>query len=87
MHYSNTVTGRSTVNTTRSRKTGLWGFRERAVQPLKATRDLKYLIQKEEVFYYLCCENKSVDQLRTYCTADQRPWFRICENPVFLDLG
>ena len=34
--------------------------------------------------YYQCSENKIVDQLRSYCTADLCLCFRICRNFCFL---
>ena len=61
--------------------------KNRAVQPLKMARHLKFWIKKEEVLYYLCCENKGADQLRNYCAADLRFCSRICENPVFPERG
>ena len=42
----------------------------RAVQPKKTARSLKFLIQEEEGLYYPCSENKGADQLRSYCEAD-----------------
>ena len=36
-----------------------------------------------EELYYPCCENKGADQLRSYCEADLRLYFRIGKNPVF----
>ena len=35
----------------------------RAVQPQKMARGLKFRITEEEGLYYLCSENKDVDQL------------------------
>ena len=36
----------------------------RAVQPQKMARDLKFQIQEVEGLYYLCSENKGAEQLR-----------------------
>ena len=44
----------------------------RAVQPQKMDRGLKFWIKVEEGLYYLSSENKGADQLR------------ICKKPVFL---
>ena len=54
-----------------------------AVQSQKMARDLKFLIYTEEELYYPCSENKGADQLRNYCEADLRLWFRICRLLVF----
>ena len=51
----------------------------RAVHPQKMARGLKIQIEKVEGLYYLCSENKGADQLCSYCTADLRLCFRICE--------
>ena len=56
----------------------------RAAQPQKIARDLKFRILKVEGLYYLCGENKGADQLRSYCAADLGLCFRICKKPVFL---
>ena len=32
-----------------------------------------------EKLYYPCSENKGADQLRSYCEADLRLWFRMCK--------
>ena len=55
----------------------------RAVQPQKMARGLKFRIYEEEGLYYLCSENKGADQLRSYCAADLRLCFFICKKPVF----
>ena len=81
-------------------KTGLRGFRpgptqtglyrshtNRAVQPQKMARGLKFRIQDVEGLYYLCSENKDADQLCGYRTADLRLCFRICKKPVFSQRG
>ena len=75
----------------RHKKTGLRDFRlgptqsdtNRAEPTQKMVRGLKFQILKEEGLYYLCSENKDVDQLRSYCTADLRLCFRICKSQVF----
>ena len=60
----------TTINEPRSEKTGL-GFStrfdtNRAVQPQKIARDLKFRILEVEGSYYQCSENKGADQLRGY---------------------
>ena len=55
----------------------------RAVQPQKMARGLKFRIEEEEELYYPCSENKGADQLRGYREADLRLGFRICKKPVF----
>ena len=35
--------------------------------------------------YYLCSENKCVDQLWSYCTADLHLYFRICKSRLSHD--
>ena len=55
----------------------------RAVQPQKMARGLKFRISKVEGLYYLCSENKGTDQLRGYREADLRLCFRMCKKPVF----
>ena len=42
----------------------------RPVQPQKQARSLKFWVKVEEIFYYLCSENKGANQLCSYCTAD-----------------
>ena len=59
----------------------------RAVQPHKVARGLKFCIQEVEGLYYLCSENKGADQLRSYREADLRLCFRICKKPVFSRCG
>ena len=56
----------------------------RAVQPQKMARVLKFRILVKEGLYYLSSENKGADQLRGYREADLRLCFRICKKPVFL---
>ena len=51
----------------------------RAVQPQKMARGLKFRIKKEEGLYYLCSGNKGADR-----EADLRLCFRMCKKPVFL---
>ena len=41
----------------------------RAVQPQKMVRGLKFRIYEVEELYYLCSENKGTDQLRSYCRS------------------
>ena len=57
------------------------------VQPLKMARDLKFLIYKIEILFYLCSENTGADQLFSYCAADLRLCFCICKNSVFPEQG
>ena len=59
----------------------------RAVQPQKMARSLKFRITVEEGVYYPYCENKGADQLRSYCATDLRLCFRICKKPVFSRRG
>ena len=40
-------------------------------------------MKEEEELYYPCSENKGADQVRSYCEADLRIWFRICISLVF----
>ena len=47
----------------------------RAVQPQKIARDMKFRIKEVEGLYYPCSENKG--------EADLRLCFRICKKPVF----
>ena len=60
-----------------------WSDTNRAVQPQKMARDLKFQIEEVEGLYYPCSENKGADQLRGYREADLRLCFRICKYPVF----
>ena len=55
----------------------------RAVQPEKMVRGMKFRIEEEEGWHYPCSENKGADQLRGYREADLRLCFRICKKPVF----
>ena len=48
-----------------------WSDTNRAVQPQKMARGLKFRIWKIEGLYYLCSENKGADQLRGSHEADQ----------------
>ena len=59
----------------------------RAVQPQKIARGLKFQIYIEEELHYPCGENKGADQLRGYREADLRLCFRICKKPVFSRCG
>ena len=66
------------------RKPAIW-FANRcdinlAVQAQKMARGWKFWIEKEEK---LNRENKGTDQLRSYCEADLRLCFRICEMLFF----
>ena len=56
-----------------------WSDINQAVQPQKVVRGLKFRIEEVEELYYLCSENKDVDQLRGYREADLRLCFRICK--------
>ena len=60
-----------------------WSNTNRAVQPQKMARGLKFQMSKVEGLYYLCSENKGADQLRGYREADLRLCFRICKMLVF----
>ena len=55
----------------------------RAVQTQKMVGVLKFRIQEVDGLYYLCSENKGIDQLHGYCAADLRICFRICKKHVF----
>ena len=46
--------------------------KNRAVQPQKMARALKFQIWEVEGLHYLCSENKGADQLCDYHTADLR---------------
>ena len=59
----------------------------RAVQPQKMARGLKFRIEKEEGLYYQCSENKGANQFRGNRETDLRLCFRICKNPVFSQRG
>ena len=59
----------------------------RAVQPQKMARGLKFRIQEVKGLYYLCSKNKGADQLCGYHEADLRLCFRICKKPVFSRCG
>ena len=59
----------------------------RARQPHKMARGLKFLVKDEEGLYYLYSENKGADQLRGYREADLRLCFRICKMLVFSRRG
>ena len=54
-----------------------------AVQPQKMARSLQFRIYKEEGLYYICCENKSADQLCGHRAADLRLCFRIYAKSRF----
>ena len=55
-----------------------WSDINQAVHLQKMARGLKFRTQKEEGLYYVCSENKGVDQLRGNREADLRLCFRIC---------
>ena len=55
----------------------------RAIQPQKMARGLKFRLLVEEGLFYPCNENKGADQLCGYRTADLRLCFRICKKLVF----
>ena len=55
----------------------------RAVQPQKMTRGLKFRIKIVEELYNPYSENKGADQLRGYHEADLRLCFCICKKLVF----
>ena len=59
----------------------------RAVQPQKMARGLKFRIYKEEGLSYPYSQNKGADQLRGHREADLRLRFRICKKPVFSKRG
>ena len=59
----------------------------RAVQPQKMARGLKFLMWEVEGLYYLCGENKGADQLHSYCAADMHLFFHICKKQVFSRWG
>ena len=60
-----------------------WSETNRCVLLQKKARNLKFQIYIGEELYYLSSENKSADQLCSYCKADLRLCFRICKNVVF----
>ena len=49
-----------------------WSLTNRAVQPQKMARSLRFRIKEVEGLYYPCSENKGADQLRGYREADLR---------------
>ena len=55
----------------------------RAVQPQKRARSLKFRILVEEELYYPCSKNKGADQLHGNREADLVLCFRICRLLVF----
>ena len=64
-----------------------WSDTNRAVQPKKMARGVKFRIKNEEVLYYPCSKNKGADQLSCFREADLRLCFRICKKPVFSRRG
>ena len=61
----------------------VFGDTNRAVQPHKMARDLKFWIKEVERLNYPCSENKGADQLRGHREADLRLCFHICKTLVF----
>ena len=55
----------------------------RAVQPHKMARGLKFRIYVETGLYYPYSKNKGADQLHGHREADLLLCFRICKKPVF----
>ena len=55
----------------------------RAVQPQKMARSLKFQMYVEGELYYPSSENKRADQLLDYREADLRLCFRLCRLLVF----
>ena len=55
----------------------------RAVQPQKTARSLKFQIQEGEGLYYPFSENKGTDQHCGYRKADLCLCFRLCKLLVF----
>ena len=65
----------------------------RAVQPQKMARGMKFQIYEVEALYYLCSENKGAGQLLGFCAADLCGYrtraadlclcFRICKKAGF----
>ena len=60
-----------------------WSDTDRAVQPQKMARGLRFLIKIVEGMYYLCSENKGADQLRGNREADLRLCFHKCKMLIF----
>ena len=56
----------------------------RAAQPQKMARGLKFRIQIEEELHYPCDENKGADQLHGYREADLRLLFSHMQKAGFL---
>ena len=56
----------------------------KAVQPQKMVRGLKFWDLVVEELYYLCSENKGADQLCSYFTADLAPLFSHMQKTGFL---
>ena len=52
----------------------------RAVQPQKMARGLKFCIKEVEGLYYPCSEHKGADQLHGYREADLRLFFAYAKN-------
>ena len=82
------LSGPLVITPTSSRENQSLGFpirsdTNRAVQPQKMARCLKFQIKEVEGLYYPCSENKGADQICGYREADLRLYFRICKKPVF----
>ena len=60
-----------------------WSDTNQAGQLQKMARGLKFWIKKVKGLDCVCSENKGADQLRSYCEADLRLCFRICQTLVF----
>ena len=52
----------------------------RAEQPQKMIRSLKFRIQEVESLYYICRETKGAYQLHGHCAADLHLCFCNCDN-------
>ena len=55
----------------------------RALQPQKMVRGLKFQNEEVKGLYYLCSEKKGADQLRSYRAADLRLCLHIWKKKVF----
>ena len=59
-------------------------YSNRAVQPWKMARGLKFLILEVDCLYYLCSENNGADQLPGYRSA---PLFSHIKNRFSHDIA
>ena len=75
------------VNEPRRKKNRFSDQENRHAQTQRQARSLKFRIKEEEGLYYPCSENKDADQLRRYCEADLRLFFRKGKYPVFSRCG